>query len=63
MKFQVLRQHFGDRLYQAGEEREANQSDVAHLVDSGVLAAKPERKAEPRVANKAEAAVENKARK
>jgi len=35
--FYVLRQHFGDRSYVKGDTREANESDVAHLVRSGVL--------------------------
>lgn len=56
-KYQVLRQHYGDKLYQAGETREAAERDVAHLVKSGVL-----KVAEP-VKNKAEPAVKNKAAK
>jgi len=40
MKFDVIRQHLGDRLYWAGEEREAEEHDVRHLVESGVLVAK-----------------------
>ncbi len=35
--YRVLRQHLGDRMYQPGEEREAEAADVAHLVASGVL--------------------------
>lgn len=54
-KFRVLRQHFGDRLYLPGDEREAQERDVAHLVKNGVL------KAEPAVKNKAEPPVKNKA--
>ncbi|WP_404861858.1 hypothetical protein [Georhizobium sp. MAB10] len=52
MKFEVLRQHYGDKQYQAGDEREADERDVAHLVKSGVL----KRKAEPKTQNKAEKA-------
>ena len=37
MKYTVKRQHYGDRLYLEGEERNANPSEVAHLVDKGVL--------------------------
>lgn len=57
-KFEVLRQHFGDKQYWSGDEREASERDVAHLVKSGVLKAK----AEPKVKNKAEPAVKNKAK-
>ena len=59
-KFKVLRQHYGDKLYMAGDTREADERDVAHLVERGVLepvktkAAQPvENKAEPKVRNKA----------
>lgn len=58
--FKVLRQHHGDKPYAQGDEREANESDVAHLVANGVLqpvkakaAAPTENKAEPAVRNKA----------
>lgn len=62
MKYRVMRQHFGDRLYQAGDEREASEGDVAHLVANGVL--EPiQVKAEPALANKAEPAIRNKAAK
>ena len=54
-KFITIRQHYGDRLYLPGDEREAQERDVAHLVKNGVL------KAEPAVKNKAEPAVKNKA--
>lgn len=37
MKFKVLRAHYGDRDYAEGDEREASEADVAHLVASGVL--------------------------
>lgn len=58
MKFEVLRRHRGDRDYRPGDEREANESDVVHLVRAGVL----RRKAEPkRAQTKAEAAPQNKA--
>jgi hypothetical protein len=58
MKYEVLRQHFGDRMYMPGDEREALAGDVAHLVTAGVLGApskKPAKKAEPAPKNKAEA--------
>lgn len=48
MKFKVIRQHMGDRLYMPGDEREAKEADVRHLVDAGVLekaTAPPENKA------------------
>lgn len=57
-KFTVNRQHLGDRMYQAGETREAKASDVAHLVENGVLTAA---KAEPALKNKAEKPAKNKA--
>lgn len=38
MKYLVKRVHFGDRMYQEGEEREANPNDVQHLLNKGVLA-------------------------
>ncbi|WP_252512518.1 hypothetical protein [Acinetobacter bereziniae] len=38
MKYLVKRVHFGDRMYQEGEEREANPNDVQHLINKGVLA-------------------------
>lgn len=60
--YKVLRQHHGDQLYAAGDTREADERDVAHLVENGVL--EPVKaKAEPAVQNKAEPAVRNKAAK
>lgn len=50
MKFTVIRQHLGDKMYMPGDEREAAESDVAHLVRNGVLKAK----SEPAPKNKAE---------
>lgn len=38
MKFNVLRQHFGDKMYMPGDAREAAETVVQHLVDRGVLA-------------------------
>lgn len=60
MKFKVLRQHYGDKQYFAGDEREANEADVAHLVEVGVLE-KAGSKSEDAPLNKAEAAPANKA--
>ncbi|WP_111860881.1 hypothetical protein [Acinetobacter sp. CFCC 10889] len=37
MKYLVKRIHLGDKMYEVGEEREANPNDVAHLVVKGVL--------------------------
>lgn len=67
-KFKVLRQHIGDQFYdpkgvKGPAEREANPPEVAHLVESGVLAAPenkalsavPETKAEKKAREKAEA--------
>lgn len=39
MKYIVKREHYGDRAYRAGDEREADPSSVAHLVVIGVLVA------------------------
>jgi hypothetical protein len=36
-RFKVLRQHYGDQSYQAGDTREADAGVVAHLVAAGVL--------------------------
>ena len=40
MKYEVIRQHQGDKFYLPGDERDASETDVAHLVKSGVLKAK-----------------------
>lgn len=61
MKFKVLREHIGDKFYRKGDLREANASDVKHLVTKGILAAADEEKSEPPVKNKAEPPVANKA--
>lgn len=57
-KYKVTRQVLFDRLYQAGETYEGNASEVAHLVENGVLL---KAKAEPAPKNKAEPKAENKA--
>lgn len=49
MKFTVIRQHLGDKMYMPGDVREAAESDVAHLVRNKVLV-----KARPAPKNKAE---------
>lgn len=59
MKYTVKRQHYGDRLYSKGDEREADPQTVAHLVRQGVLA---EAKAAPEPKNKMAPAVKNKAK-
>lgn len=67
MKYEVLRQHLGDRMYMPGDEREISETDAAALVKQGVLAKAgkkaepPKGKAEPKPANKAEPAAANKA--
>lgn len=67
MKYTVTRQHYGDKLYVPGDEREAKEADVAHLVKNGVLAEmkapakKVEAKAAPQVENKAVTPAANKA--
>ena len=58
MKFNVIRQHLGDKMYMPGDEREATQAEVRHLVANGVL---EEVKAERKLPNKAEPVVKNKA--
>lgn len=57
MKFDVLRQHYGDKQYWPGDERDASEADVKHLVESGVL---KRQKADQRPANKAAQPVETK---
>jgi hypothetical protein len=49
-RFNVLRQHYGDRDYIPGDTREADPAQVAHLVAAGVL---EEIKVEPPVEVKA----------
>lgn len=72
--FKVMRQHEGDRFYKEGETRELAVSDAAHLVRLGVLAEIDataddkkldgvegnQKKADPKLANKAEPALKNK---
>lgn len=53
MKFTVLRDHLGDRAYRAGEVREAEAHEVAHLV--GVVLQPLQNKAEVVPENKAQA--------
>lgn len=53
--YQVLRQHLGDKQYMPGDTRDANPSEVKHLVNAGVLT-EAKAKAEKATANKAEAA-------
>lgn len=62
-EYSVLRQHFGDRLYMPGDARTANDADVAHLVESGVLVPVTAEKAAPVPKNKAMKAPKNKAAK
>ncbi|WP_427024716.1 hypothetical protein ACP4J4_01755 [Aureimonas ureilytica] len=59
-QFEVVREHLGDRLYAAGEVREAKEADVVHLVRNGVLRVAGEKGA-PAPANKAAPAPANKA--
>lgn len=55
MKYTVMRQHFGDKLYMPGDEREAREADVSHLVSQGVLSAPETKKAAPLENKKASA--------
>ncbi len=59
MKYEVIRQHFGDKMYMPGDERDLSEADATELVRNGVLR-KPKAKAEPKVENKAEPAMANK---
>ncbi|KTQ96796.1 hypothetical protein NS226_06665 [Aureimonas ureilytica] len=75
-RFQVLRQHDGDKQYYEGDVRTLSKADAANLVRLGVLeelndddelASEPEpkpaetEKAAPKLKNKAEPPVSNKA--
>ncbi|MBK3745925.1 hypothetical protein G3A39_43035, partial [Paraburkholderia aspalathi] len=42
MKFEVLREHIGDKFYKTGDVREVDQMSVVHLVRNGVLRPIPE---------------------
>ncbi|EPE99529.1 hypothetical protein [Rhizobium grahamii] len=55
--YTVLRQHLGDKMYMPGDERQATEGDVTHLIRNGVL---EEKKSEKRVVNKAAPPVKNK---
>ncbi|SNS53340.1 hypothetical protein SAMN06295912_108124 [Sphingomonas laterariae] len=61
--YRVLREMDGDKPYAAGDPRELDPNDAAHLVRLGVLEdlGPVEEKAEPDPANKADAAPANKA--
>lgn len=41
MKFHVIRQHLGDKMYMPGDTREANESDVKHLIGTVLSKSKP----------------------
>ena len=59
-KYQVMREHHGERFFRSGDLREAAPSDVAHLVARGVLA-EVGGKSAPATENKVAAPVQNKA--
>ncbi len=62
MKYQVLRQHFGDKQYMAGDEREVkNKSDADQLIKMGLIAETKEEKAAPKAQNKMAKKPQNKA--
>ncbi|WP_198333641.1 hypothetical protein [Psychrobacter namhaensis] len=62
MKYQVLRQHFGDKQYMAGDEREVkNKSDADQLIKMGLIAETKEEKAAPKAQNKMAKKTANKA--
>ncbi|MFA9487077.1 hypothetical protein LU276_08300 [Moraxella haemolytica] len=69
MKYKVIRQHYGDKQYFAGESREVtNEHDAKILISMGLIEpiagekakAAPKNKAEPKVQNKAESDLDNK---
>jgi len=60
-KYDVLRQHEGDKFYKPGDTRVAASADVFHLVRSGVLALASGEKADPAHENKSEPKPDNKA--
>ncbi|MGA6113356.1 hypothetical protein [Agrobacterium radiobacter] len=53
--YEVLRQHFGDKMYMPGDTREAAQGEVQHLINNGVLR-ETKAKSESAPSNKAEKA-------
>ena len=60
MEYTVLRQHYGDKQYYAGDRRKVdNNHDAKALIDMGLIAPTTQKaKASPK--NKAEPALENK---
>ena len=52
MKFKVLRHHIGDQVYNVGDTREAQESDVRHLIGKSL---------KPLDGSKSEGAPKNKA--
>lgn len=68
MKYKVLKQHFGDKQYWEGEEREVeNEHSAAALIAAGLIAAIEVSPTEPPIDETAEAveaveAVESKAK-
>lgn len=69
MKFEVVRQHLGDKMYLPGDKREMSEDDAKHLVPHVLRKASvskaapaPKNKAEPAPTNKAEPAPTNKAK-
>lgn len=62
MKYQVLKQHFGDQQYFEGDEREVtNKQDAQQLIDQGLIAEISETKAAPKPQNKMAKEPSNKA--
>lgn len=60
--YDVKRRHYGDKLYEEGDTREAMPGDVAHLIYSGVLVERGKTKpADRKPAAKASRPPENKA--
>lgn len=62
-KYDVLRQHDGDRQYFQGDTREMSAADAGHLVQLGTVRLALEKKAAPPLENKVDAVPSNKALK
>lgn len=51
MKFRVIRPHYGDKFYARGDQREANENSVRHLVPNTLKPMKKvteQKKAQPK---------------
>ena len=55
--YKVIRQHYGDKQYWVGDERDLSDFDAKRLIEQGVIEAKKE----PELSNKRAQAPKNKA--